>query len=218
MMLALPMLAMVAAASPLLPPPSQVVDPKSLGPWYQRGVCLVKKQGPLAEKILATRPMSGDEMLAFIKADMQSHCFDANIPNPPPKLTSNATRGAIVEALLLRDFSAVGVARTGHVAAVARPDQPPEHGPATPAAGSAAARAEALLQLAECVVKVDPADSFAVFSKPVGSPEENGAVHALTPAFAQCLPPDLQLTEKAPVLRSYLAEAAYRVSAMQGAH
>jgi hypothetical protein len=72
-----------------------------------------------------------------------------------------------------------------------------------------------MLALAECIVKTDPAQSFAVFSTEVDSAQEAASVRALTPAIGQCLPPDFQFSLKAPVLRSFLAEAAYRVSVQQ---
>jgi hypothetical protein len=144
-----------------------------------------------------------------MQADKEPFCFDEGSA-PAPLLHYNATRGAIVEALLLRDFSAVGKPRGAHVAAVVSMNAPAKHGlePIAP-------RVEAMLALAECIVKTDPARSFGVFSTEVAGPAEDAAVRSLTPAISQCLPPGFEFTLKAPVLRSFLAEAAYRVSVEQ---
>jgi hypothetical protein len=151
--------------------------------------------------------------VAFVKADIEAACFNRDPPTPPPRLHTNATRGAIMEALLLRDFSAVGVRRGTHIAAIAPAGEPSKPG----APPRLTAHAEAMLALAECIVKIEPKESFAVFSTAVAGPQEDAAVRALTPAIGQCLPPDFQLTLKAPVLRSFLSEAAYRVSVEQPA-
>ncbi|MDB5692273.1 MAG: hypothetical protein JWO81_1336 [Alphaproteobacteria bacterium] len=90
--------------------------------------------------------------------------------------------------------------------------------PLKPATSSpSVSHAEAMLALAECVVKAEPAESFAVFSTEVAGPQEKAAVRSLAPAIERCLPPGFEFTLKAPVLRSFLAEAAYRVSVQQPA-
>jgi hypothetical protein len=215
-MLAFPIMTMAAAAPPatvgkVRSRDQDASDPVALRRWYEHGRCLVKKQGTLAEKMLATRPASLDAAAAFMQADKEPFCFDEGRA-PAPLLHYNATRGAIVEALLLRDFSAVGKSRGAHVAPVVSMTTPPKHGlePIAP-------RVEAMLALAECVVKADRAGSFAVFSTEVAGPAEDAAVRSLTPAIGQCLPPGFEFTLKAPVLRSFLAEAAYRVSVQQPA-
>jgi hypothetical protein len=211
----LPILAMAAAPAAAVGTvrsrDQDATDPVALRRWYEHGRCLVKKQGPLAEQMLATRPASLDAIEAFMHADKEPFCFNEGSA-PAPLLHYNATRGAIVEALLLRDFSAVGKPRGTHVAAIVSMNASPKHGlePVAP-------RVEAMLALAECVVKADPVGSFAVFSTEVAGPAEDAAVRSLTPAVGQCLPPGFEFTLKAPVLRSFLAEAAYRVSVQQPA-
>jgi hypothetical protein len=202
----------LAAAPPPAPAPGPAVDrdesdPAALRRWYEHGRCLVGREGLLAEKILAVAPDSTLFLRAFVNADKSAHCFDDASPKAP-KLHRNATRGAIVEALLLRDFSAVGVLRARRAAPVF--DLAADPGPA--AFGPVDRRARGFLMLAECTVQLEPAKSFAVFSTAVAGPEESAAVAALVPALGQCLPPGLELTMRPPMLRSYLAEAAYRVS------
>jgi hypothetical protein len=208
--------ALGAIAAPLAVAPSasapdrSVIDRAALRAWYEDAKCLVKRQGPLAERILATKPESFDSLSAFMTADTPAQCFTQQSKGPL-RIPSNATRGAIAEALLARDFSAMGVRRGNRVATVFASEGPPENGPRKPAE----AHAKAMLALAECVAQTDPALSFAVFGTEVGSDEENRAVRALVPAISQCLPPGFEFPTQAPVLRSYLAEAAYRVSVRQ---
>lgn len=183
-------------------------DPGALRRWYDHARCLVKRKPKLAEKILATRPESLEYFAAFLKADTEARCFVDEAP-VPPKLHSNTIRGAVAEALFLRDFSAIAVPRGKRVAPVASFDRAPKAG----ALAEAARRAEAFLALSECAVQLDAVKSVAVFETQVASAEEREAVQALAPVIAECIPPDLRFSVRAPVMRSYLAEAAYRVSA-----
>jgi hypothetical protein len=204
-------LAAAPAPSPQAAAARDASNPAALRRWYEHGKCLVERQGPLAERILATAPDSRDFLLAFLAAEAKAQCF-AGESTTAPKLHRNATRGAIVEALLLRDFSAVGVLRASRAA--------PVFDLAAPVASAwpgADPRARSFLKLAECIVRLEPAKSFALFSTPVSGPPEAAAVGALAPAIADCLPPDLELILHPPMLRSYLAEAAYRVSAAETA-
>jgi hypothetical protein len=185
-------------------------DPAGLRKWYAYGTCLVKSQSAAAEKMLASAPDSVESLIAYLKADGPAGCFKGE-PKRAFKLHSNATRGAIVEALLHRDFSALGVlrgkraAKVFDAAAVAAPLE----------AKGGQGRSMAFLALSECVVGLEPVKSFAMLATPVAGPEERAAFVALVPAIGDCLPPGLQLPMRAPTMRSYLAEAAYRVSVAQ---
>jgi len=202
---------LAAAAPPPAPAPApsnapaahDESDPAALRLWYKQGRCLVDQEGRLAEKILATAPDSDDYLFAWLKAEKQARCFDDPVM-APAKLHSNAMRGAVAEALLLRDFSAVGVRRGKRITAVFAESAVPD--------GRVDVRWRAFLKLAECAVRLEPARSFAVFSTPVASPEEKAAVRALVPALGDCLPPGVDLPMRPSMLRSFLAEAAYRVS------
>jgi hypothetical protein len=202
---------LAAAAAPPVPTPAPTIpaaahdesDPAALRLWYKQGRCLVDQEGRLAEKILATAPDSDDYLFAWLKAEKAARCFDDPV-TAPAKLHSNAMRGAIAEALLLRDFSAVGVRRGKRIAAVFAEDAVP--------GDRVDVRWRAFLKLAECAVRLEPARSFALFSTPVAGPEERAAVRALVPALGDCLPPGVDLPMRPSMLRSFLAEAAYRVS------
>ena len=178
-------------------------DPALLRSWYASGQCLVARNGVQAEAILDTRPQSLDFLGAFLTADTRTRCFDQR---RAAVMHENATRGAVAEALLLRDFSAVGTPRGKHVAKVFMPLR----SPVAPAAGEK--RAIAFLEITECVAEKEPALSFQLFSTEIGSREETAAVRALVPALGACLSKGLQVPMNASYVRSFLAEAVYRVS------
>lgn len=194
------------AAEPPPTPDRDSSDPAALQRWYEYGKCLVEREGRKAEKILAAPPESVEYVIAFLQADGPAFCFK-NQSGKPFKLHSNAMRGAVVEALLIRDFSAVGVLRSKAAAKVFD-----EATPIPIESNGEPVRARTFLKLAECVVSLEPVKSFAVFSTPVASSEERKAIGALVPTISDCLPPNLQLQIHTPMLRSYLAEAAYRLS------
>jgi hypothetical protein len=204
--------AAVGAAPPKADAPPAVdrdgSDTAELRKWYEHGECLVKRNGAAAEKILAWPPESREYLAAFLKAEGPADCFTGG--KAPSKLHGNATRGAVAEALLRRDLSAIGSPRRGRLAAIF-PDEPTALGRAI----GDGTRARAFLRLGECVVRLEPVRSFALFSTPVASVEERRAFEALVPAMADCLPPGLEVQMRPPMVRSYLAEAAYRVSVQQ---
>lgn len=192
----------VQAAAGASPDP---VDPAAMARWYRAGQCIARDHRRTGEQVLASLPESEAYFLLAMRIGSTNRCFpDVGGPG----LHGNAMRGAIVEAMLLLDFNGIGSARGERVSAVAdlaslpAPDRQP--GPQRVAG--------AYLHLAECIVELEPARSFAVFVTPVAGPAEAMAMQALVPAIEQCLPPDLQLSLRPAVFRSYLAEGAYRVS------
>lgn len=180
-------------------------EPAMLRSWYASARCLVRADGKGAERLLSVRPQSMEFFTAFLKADTGPRCFDQRSQAKQP-LHENATRGAIAEALLLRDFSALGVARGRHFATVFEPLAP------SPKPMNGEARAIAFLEVAECTVEAQPEQSFQLFATEVASPAEAAVVRALVPALGTCLPQGFQVPMSAPYIRSFLAEAAYRVS------
>jgi hypothetical protein len=197
---------LLAAAPAAAAVPTDDSDPVDLARWYVHGKCLVAAAPAEAEQMLAVRPGSRTMFMAFLRADGRAKCFN-EAPGPKAKLHHNAARGAIVEALLLRDFSAVGVARSWHHAVTFR-DTLEKPAPAEAGDG----RGHAYLALTECAVRIDPERSFAVFATPPGGSAETEAMRLLIPALSQCITPGEAVPLRPPVLRSYLAEAAYRVS------
>lgn len=206
MMLA-PMLALTAAiaAQPAAEPRNRdVSDGFDLRRWYDHGRCLVEAEGAVAERVLAAPPESRSSFRAFLEADASARCFRED-HLASPRLHTNAIRGAIVEALLKRDFTETGLPRRRGSAPVFDIEAPAEEAPKAPGFD----RAMAFLRFAECVFAVDPAQSVAVFRTEVGTPAERSAVRRLMPSMSACLTQG-ELSLQAPILRSYLAEAAYR--------
>ena len=172
--------------------------------WYAVGRCIVKRDRPDALKMLATRPSSIQAMDAFFKAE--SHCIeqlgkDANVARG-----TDIARGVVVEALLLHDFSAIG---RPVVAKLAKPFEPLLVSDKT-AAGEAHIIAQ--LQVAECAVEAEPEKTFAVFRTEPASDAEIAAITAIAPAIGTCVPTGVSLSMRPVAFRTFLAEAAYRVS------
>ena len=116
-----------------------------------------------------------------MKAEGPAECFKGG--KGPSKLHSNATRGAVAEALLRRDFRPSGSARGRRLAPIFRD----EAGARAGTTGSGG-RARTFLRLSECVVRLEPVKSFALFSTGVASAAERTAFEALLTAVADCLP------------------------------
>ncbi len=192
----------VAAPAPEIAEP---IDPIALARWYRSGQCVARDHRRTGAQVLASLPESESFFMLALRIPSATGCFpDVGGPG----LHGNAMRGAIVEAMLLLDFRGIGLARGARTAPVADlASLPPPDQQAGPQRVGMA-----YLRLAECMVELAPEGSFAVFATPVASPAETAAIQGLVPAIEQCLPPDLQLTLRPPVIRSYLAEAAYRVS------
>lgn len=203
-----PLLALLLAATPpaAAPARSDDSDPGDLQRWYAHGRCLVAAVPREADRFLAVRPGSMAMLTAFTQSDGKARCFD-EAAGVKPRLHHNATRGAVVEALLLRDFSAVGVARTQHHAAVFG-----EGAQEVAEREAGEPRGMAYLALAQCAVRLAPDRVFSLFSTLPGTAAERDAIRPLVPALSDCIRPGDQVPLLAPVLRSYLAEAAYRVS------
>lgn len=64
----------------------------------------------------------------------------------------------------------------------------------------------------ECVVRADPANSYALLRAGVLTPEENQAFGALRPAFAQCLDQGQNLSMNKAILRGTIALNHYRLA------
>lgn len=76
----------------------------------------------------------------------------------------------------------------------------------------AAARAVALRQFADCVVRADPVASRNAVTSPVGSDAERAAYRALSPVYAGCMTQGSTARLNRTVLSGLLAETLYRAS------
>ncbi|HEX8215024.1 MAG TPA: hypothetical protein VF582_06080 [Allosphingosinicella sp.] len=116
-------------------------------------------------------------------------------------------RGGLYEALYEEQFKRAGPAGL--------PAVPPiDYTGGNPAPLSdETAVAIALVQFADCVARANPTASRALILSKVASDEERAAFASLTPHLGGCLVSGTQLKFSRPMLRGFVAEALYRLSA-----
>jgi hypothetical protein len=191
-------------------PAPDVSDGVTLRHWYEEGVCLTKAKPQESREILGTAIESEDFLDAFVQTAKDTSCFDDE-SKEPAKLHANATRGAIAEAVLLQDFAAIGVPRRTPFTKIFDESAAPKLVDRWPGQ----VRARAFLRMGECVVASQPNESFAIFATKVASDDETAAVAKLVPSIQTCMPAGFTMQIVPSMFRSYLAEAAYRVSVEQ---
>lgn len=69
-----------------------------------------------------------------------------------------------------------------------------------------------LLEYADCVVRMQPADADALLETVPGSAGEERALRVLMPALSACLAQNAKMQPKIQLLRAYIAEALYKLS------
>lgn len=74
----------------------------------------------------------------------------------------------------------------------------------------------ALIDVADCAVRADVISSRKLVLSEVASSQEVQAFEALTPKLGSCLTKGVELKFSRPVLRGYIAESLYRLSAKAG--
>jgi hypothetical protein len=116
-------------------------------------------------------------------------------------------RGGLYEALYEEQFE-----RAGAAGLTAVPPVDYSGGNPTPLSDETAF-AIALVQFADCVVRANPTASRALILSKVTSDEEKAAFASLTPHLGGCLVSGTQLKFSRPMLRGFVAEALYRLSA-----
>src|SRR5687768_15432194 len=120
--------------------------------------------------------------------------------------SSGLFRGALFQALYEREFKRGGptdfsaVTDTGYRRLYTTPLSPQ------------ARTALALEQFGECVSRADPAGVQALLRQRPGSSDETGAINALRPKFAACIPRDQTIRFSPSILKGAVAEGLYRLS------
>ena len=109
-------------------------------------------------------------------------------------------RYAFAEAFLVRKYREEGI---GDLSTIA-----PLELPAGPNAG--------LNALAECVIRRNPADSWALLRTDATSPEEKASLQRLAPAMQACVPQGTTLKMQAFFMRGAIAETYYLLSKAPG--
>jgi hypothetical protein len=140
-------------------------------------------------------------------------------------LPGDMMRYAIADVLLAEEFPSFSPNLIENAAPLNHPQPNPSD--FTPKPGKrytpeqlqriAEARVRALVRVAfaqygECVVRTDPVGSHALINSKASSPQEFGAIQALMPAFAECLPEGQQFKSNAAMLRGVVAVNFYRLA------
>jgi len=197
--------ALASTAATLPPQPASPAPQPSVANVYWMMDCLVGHGNRDVDRVLGTVPGEGEAVVALFQATI-GPCLVAEHPLSGPDFFF---RGAIAERLLYRDFTAL--------------DAPPRHRPANvfaPLSDDRLSRlAEnprrhlAMLDLASCVARREPARVYAFFGTARESAAEHAAMAELAPAISACLFEGQTFDMTPPVFRAFLAEGAYRVAA-----
>jgi hypothetical protein len=176
---------------------------------YVRKVTLCAVWDQSAETIMRSYPASAksDQTLAGM-IDGGRTCGDDRM-----QFSARYSRGTVAEYMLKRDFDLATWKSRGKLTKVF--PTPTNDQLAKLSADSRSAIV--LTEIGECVVKASPRGVGALLTAEPGTPEENAAFSAVTPALADCIPPGVELKMSKFELRGYLAEGAYRYAAAMAA-
>ena len=120
--------------------------------------------------------------------------------------SSNLLRGGLFQALYAREFQGRGPT---DFSAVTSSGYRELYGPDL---SGEARMSLSLEQFGECVARADAAGVQTLLRQRAGSSGERGAIAALSPRFAGCIPRDQTISFSPSVLKGSLAEGIYRLS------
>jgi hypothetical protein len=200
---------LAAALAAAQAPPQAPAPHPSVDNVYWMVACLAGHGDHEMDRVLATVPGGDDSTVALFHA-MAGDCLVAEHPLAGRDFF---LRGAIAERLLYRDFEAIGMPPRHRATAVFAPlgrDQ-------LARMSEAAHQLLAMLDIAACVARMEPAKVYAFFGTARGSAAERAAMTELAPAISACLFQGQTFNLTPPIFRAFLAEGAYRVAAGQTA-
>ena len=167
--------------------------------------CMMQRDGRNLDRVLSTVPGTMDADAPWVAGGVYE-CRAARTAVPAASFYS---RGAVAERLLYRDFTAIGAAPRGRAARVFEPvsDYYVRY------ADEGARATLSMLDMASCVVRADPRQSYAFFRTQRGSAAERAAIEGMMPAISGCVSQGENIDLSPAVFRAFLAEAAYRAAA-----
>jgi hypothetical protein len=168
---------------------------------YRIGACIAKQRDAASALIRALPLDAGSTSLEPAELGAAASCV-----KQPIALRTRLLRGAIAQAMLLRDFPRFGVPPEISQKLFVRLDLP-----LAPRPGVDAGTAD-LYKLADCVIRNRPIDSESLFRSSPGSVLERRILDGLTPIVAACRPQRATTLITRGDFRSVLAQAAYDVS------
>lgn len=139
----------------------------------------------------------------FVMADSHPTCSPRN-----DRLTFSVRnyRGVLAEYLLKSDFDLANWTPRGKTARVYTA---PTNEQLTRLSAESRS-AVVMTEIGVCVTHAAPGEVAALFATEAGTPAENEAIGAITPALSGCIPPGVEMKISKFQLRGYLAEGAYR--------
>ncbi|MDB5720050.1 MAG: hypothetical protein JWP15_668 [Alphaproteobacteria bacterium] len=169
---------------------------------YEIGQCIAAKDRDAAAALLRDLPFgTGSFTLDGARLGGAARC----LAQPQP-VRARTMRGALAQALLLRDFPRFGIEPRVAPRLFARLDLPLE-----PRAG-VDARTANLYKLADCVVRNRAIESEPLFRSGLGSGVEDRVIDSFGPTIAACQKLSAPAAISRADFRGLLAEAAYDVS------
>lgn len=164
---------------------------------YEAGRCMVDRDRRAAVGLIRALPLDGSVAdLSALRGSGASACAGA-----AEGASALLVRGAVAQALFLRDFRAFG--REPRAASIlVNLDLPVESSPG-------GARSVELYRWADCVVRNDSAGTQRLLTSVVGSADEAAAVAGLQAYMSACMRAGSELQVRASEVRSVFAQSAY---------
>lgn len=189
---------LAAGAALLLPGAASADNGDSLRDVYDAGRCMVERDRHAAVSLLGTLPIDASPAnLSGLPAELADRCG-----RRLSSVTALHLRGAIAQALFLRDFGSFGVEprRSTPMVNLALPMQDSTSGD----------RAVELYRWGDCLVRNDAIHVERLLASSVGSRTEAAMIDAMRGYMAACAPAGAQLAVQPGELRSVLAQSAYQ--------
>ncbi len=164
---------------------------------YEAGRCMVQRDRRAAASLILALPLDGGVAdLSSLRSGGARVCVAA-----AEGASTMLVRGAIAQALFIRDFRRFGREPNMRTAFV-NLNLPIEASPSGP-------RTVELYRWADCVVRNDSAGIERLLLSPVGAAGEAGAIAALQTYMSACMRAGTRLTVRASEVRSLFAQSAY---------
>lgn len=189
----------VAAACSVVTLPMPAAATPTTAAAYEGGRCLVAQDRRAAVALMASLPLGEGVADLSGVGERGAGCVDS-LAGAAPLLV----RGAIAQAMLLRDFRGLGQEpRDSRV--IVDLNLP------VAAFGTAPDRTTRLYGWGDCVTRNDPNGVDRMLRTPVGSPEEREALGGLQTFMTQCMSQGQELTVRTWEVRSVFAQASYHM-------
>ena len=176
--------------------PVPAVAAASSSEVYDAGQCVVQQDRRAAIALMQSLPLDESPADSSALRGRAARCA-----GPLSGAPSMLVRGAIAQAMFLRDFGSFRRNPDSETSFI-NLNLPLQSSPA----GS---RAVELYRWADCVVRYDTATTERLLRTGVGSPEEGATIGELQNFMAACMPEGAELTVRPWELRSVFAQAAY---------